>query len=117
MNWYLQVLKNYANFSGRARRKEYWMFYLFNIIVTIAIAVLGSIIDQSIGIVLACLYLLFAFIPGLAVTVRRLHDIDRSGWWFLLAFVPVGGFVLFIFSVLDGTEGSNSYGENPKSMR
>ncbi|MBD2815668.1 DUF805 domain-containing protein [Xenorhabdus sp. Flor] len=117
MNWYFQVFKNYADFSGRARRKEYWMFYLFNIIIFSAICILGAILSDTIGSIVMLIYALVAFIPSLAVTVRRLHDTNRSGWWFLLVFVPIGGIVVFIFTLLEGTEGSNDYGADPKAMR
>ncbi|WP_446470015.1 DUF805 domain-containing protein [Xenorhabdus stockiae] len=117
MNWYVQVLKNYADFSGRARRKEYWMFYFFNMLAFLAVCILGAILGETIGSILVVLYALITFIPSLAVTVRRLHDTDRSGWWFLLVFVPIGGIVVFIFTLLEGTEGSNEYGADPKGLR
>jgi uncharacterized membrane protein YhaH (DUF805 family) len=113
MNWYLEVLKKYAVFSGRARRMEYWMFFLINIIIYIVL----SIIDWLIGTVgiLVGLYGLAILIPGIAVTVRRLHDTDRSGWWILIGLVPfIGAIVLLIFMVLEGKPGSNQYGPNPK---
>lgn len=77
MNWYLTVLKKYAVFSGRARRKEYWMFFLFN---TIIFLILAPIYDNHFGFVLFFLYSLAVLIPGLAVSVRRLHDVGKSGW-------------------------------------
>jgi len=122
MKWYLKVLKQYADFSGRARRKEYWMFVLFNIIF----ALIAMGIDNALGITFApeipygyvyMLYGLFVFIPGLAVAVRRLHDTGRSGWWLLLAFVPiVGPIVLLVFLVMDSQPGENKYGPNPKEV-
>jgi uncharacterized membrane protein YhaH (DUF805 family) len=123
MNWYLDVLKKYADFGGRARRKEYWMFALFNFLIYIAIlifsAILGSI-DNSlalIGSLLLVIYGLAIFVPSLAVAVRRLHDTGRSGWWFLIAFVPfVGGIILLVFTVQDGVPGENEYGKNPKEV-
>ena len=123
MNWYLDVLKKYAEFSGRARRKEYWMFALFNALIYIAIlifsAILGSI-DNSlalIGSLLLVIYGLAIFVPSLAVAVRRLHDTGRSGWWFLIAFVPfVGGIILLVFTVQDSVPGENEYGKNPKEL-
>jgi uncharacterized membrane protein YhaH (DUF805 family) len=119
MNWYLQVLKNYAGFSGRARRKEYWMFALFNIIFVIA----AMIIDNVIGTTMAglpyglfyFLYVLAIFIPGLAVGVRRLHDVGKSGWFMLIALIPiVGGIWLLVLFCTDGVIGQNEYGTNPK---
>ena len=83
MNWYLAVLKKYADFSGRARRKEYWMFILFNILISFVIGILGAIIGETGGLItvsLSGLYSLFIFIPSIAVTVRRLHDTNRTGW-------------------------------------
>ncbi|PHM44543.1 membrane protein [Xenorhabdus mauleonii] len=114
MNWYLNVLKNYATFSGRARRQEYWMFYLFQIIVIFALTLIGSIIDESLGAVFYVIYAVATLIPSLAVTVRRLHDTNRSGWWFLLVFVPVAGLAVFVFTLLEGTQGDNDYGADPK---
>src|SRR5262245_14061176 len=106
MNWYLDVLKKYADFSGRARRKEYWMFALFNAIAYVAILILSAVlasIEESlalIGSLLLMVYGLAVLVPGLAVAVRRLHDTGRSGWWFLIAFVPfVGGIILLVFTV------------------
>ena len=115
MNWYLKVLKQYADFSGRARRQEYWMFFLFNIIVAIVLAVL----DTTLGTwgALGGLYGLAMLIPGLAVGVRRLHDIGKSGWMLLIAFIPlIGAIWLLILLVTDGTPGSNNYGVNPKQQ-
>ena len=120
MSWYLAVLKKYAVFSGRARRKEYWMFFLFNLIITVAL----TLIEQMAGIapepgqsVLAGLYSLAVLIPGLAVAVRRLHDTGRSGWWLLIGLVPIlGAIVLLIFLVLDSEPGENAYGPNPKAV-
>ena len=121
MNWYLQVLKNYAGFSGRARRKEYWMFALFNIIFVIA----AMIIDNVIGTTMAglpyglfyFLYVLAIFIPGLAVGVRRLHDVGKSGWFMLIALIPiVGGIWLLVLFCTDGVIGQNEYGTNPKEI-
>lgn len=119
MNWYLKVLKQYADFAGRARRKEYWMFTLFNIIFLF----LAAIIDNILGIAyeaigygpLSTLYMLAVLIPGLAVTVRRLHDIGKSGWWVLIGLIPVvGAIVLLVFMVMDSQPGGNQFGPNPK---
>ena len=118
MNWYLQALKKYADFSGRARRKEYWFFVLFNIIISIVL----SIIDVTLGLnangigILSGLYTLGVLIPSIAVGVRRLHDINKSGWWVLIVFVPfIGALVLLIFALLNGTPGANNYGADPKA--
>ena len=113
MNWYLGVLKKYAVFSGRARRKEYWMFFLVNFIILLLL----GLIEAALGLpaVLTFLYTLAVLIPHIAVGVRRLHDTGRSGWWLLLSLVPlVGIFIVLFFLILDGQPGENSYGPNPK---
>lgn len=118
MNWYLAVINKYADFSGRARRKEYWMFFLFNIIISFAVGLVGGLIGGRNGLFalsLPALYTLFIFLPSLAVTVRRLHDTNRSGWWVLVTFVPfIGALVLFVFTILDSDPEANTYGPNPK---
>ena len=119
MNWYLEVLKKYAVFSGRARRKEYWFFVLFNIIIGLALTFIEFStglydVESEIGL-LSSLYSLAVLVPGIAVTIRRLHDTSRTGWWFLIAFVPIiGVIVLLVFMVFDSTPGDNQYGPNPK---
>jgi len=119
MNWYLEVLKKYAVFNGRARRKEYWMFFLFNIIIGAVLGLvegIAGIAPESAQSVLANLYMLAVLIPGLAVGVRRLHDTGRSGWWLLIAFVPIiGVIVLLVYLVQDSQPGENQYGPNPKA--
>lgn len=121
MNWYLKVLKQYADFSGRARRKEYWMFFLFNMIF----AFLAAIIDNVVGTaspelgygVFYGIYALAMFIPGLAVGVRRLHDVGKSGWMLLIALIPlVGAIWLLVLMVTDSNPGENQYGQNPKEV-
>ncbi|MBT4723128.1 DUF805 domain-containing protein [Candidatus Falkowbacteria bacterium] len=121
MNWYLAVLKNYAGFSGRARRKEYWMFTLFNIIF----AIVAMILDNVLGIAMAeigygplyGLYALAMLIPGLAVSVRRLHDVGKSGWMLLIALIPlIGAIWLLVLMLTDSNPGENQYGSNPKEM-
>lgn len=121
MNWYLKVLKQYADFSGRARRKEYWMFFLFNMIF----AFLAAIIDNVVGTaspelgygVFYGIYALAMFIPGLAVGVRRLHDVGKSGWMLLIALIPlIGAIWLLVLLLTDSQEGTNNWGENPKEI-
>lgn len=113
MEWYLKVLKNYAVFSGRARRTEYWMFFLFNAIITIILSILQSIAD--IDNVLTGIYGLLTILPSLAVGARRLHDSGRSGWWLLIGIIPfIGTIILIIFFCLDSEEGDNRFGANPK---
>jgi len=112
MEWYLRVVRdNFANFNGRARRKEYWMFVLFNMIFsTVAYG-----LDNMLGTMfISGVYSLAVLIPLIAVSVRRLHDIGKSGWWFLLMFIPFGIFVLIYFFVLEGDSGRNQYGNSPK---
>ena len=120
MNWYLQALKKYTVFSGRARRKEYWFFFLFNILFSIAAAIIDNAtgtFDPSTGMgMFGALYTLAILIPSLAVTVRRLHDTGRSGWWLLVVLIPMlGGIVLFVFMLLDSSPEDNQYGANPKT--
>jgi uncharacterized membrane protein YhaH (DUF805 family) len=115
MSWYLAVLKKYAVFSGRARRREYWMFFLFNFLISFGL----GFIEGAIGIpgIISFLYCCAVIIPGLAVCVRRLHDTGRSGWWFFIAFVPIaGGIILLVLLLLDSTPGDNQYGINPKTL-
>ena len=115
MHWYIDVLKKYAVFDGRARRMEYWMFALFNVIISM---VLGFV-EMTLGGpgVLGMLYALAVLLPAIGVSIRRLHDTDRSGWWLLIAFVPVIGFiVLLVFMLLDGTPGDNQHGPSPKPL-
>jgi uncharacterized membrane protein YhaH (DUF805 family) len=105
------VLTRYADFTGRARRAEYWWFALFSVIVV----VVAAIIDAAIGFPLLQLVVtLGLFIPSLAVGVRRLHDTDRSGWWLLIGLVPFGGIVLLVFYCLEGQPGHNRFGPSPK---
>lgn len=114
MEWYMKVLSNYVGFQGRARRKEYWMFVLFSIIISIVLAVLESLL--GIKNALSGLYSLAVLLPSLAVGVRRLHDTGRSGWWLLIGLIPiVGSIILLLFMCLDSEPGSNSYGPNPKA--
>jgi len=120
MSWYLQVLRKYAVFSGRARRKEYWMFYLFTLLFLVPLIVVDMMtgtLNRDIGFgVLSGLYVLATLLPTLAVSVRRLHDIGRSGWWLLIGLIPIlGPMVLFITTVLDSEPGVNHYGPNPKT--
>ncbi len=113
MEWYIDVLKKYAEFSGRARRKEYWMFILVNLIISVVLSIFEGLLGGP-GFV-GILYSLLVFIPSFAVAVRRLHDTERSGWWLLILLVPlIGAIVLLVFMLLDGTPGDNDYGSDPK---
>lgn len=114
MNWYIDVLKKYAVFNGRAHRREYWMFTLFNVIVSIIFSIVDSLFETNI---FNMLYTLAVFLPSLGVSIRRLHDIGRSGWWLLLSFIPVIGWILLIYwACLDSQPGPNQYGPNPKGV-
>ena len=136
MEWMLLPLKRYAQFSGRSRRKEYWMYTLFIILAGIVLTIVDSILGLGghatltsetgsggafYGAIanrglLANLFSLATFIPSLAVGVRRLHDTNRSGWWLLLLFVPlIGAIVLLVWFCTPGTSGSNNYGDDPLS--
>lgn len=112
MSWYLAAWKKYAVFTGRARRKEYWFFYLFNMIAAWALMfvdlAMGTTSDSGTG-VLYSIYALAALLPALAVGVRRMHDTDHSGWWIL---VPI---VNLVFAITEGTRGPNRFGADPKS--
>ncbi|WP_227396005.1 DUF805 domain-containing protein [Jeotgalibacillus aurantiacus] len=113
MQWYLKVLKNYVTFSGRARRKEFWMFNLINFLIVLALSVVELVLE--IPAFLSGIYSLAIILPSLAVTVRRLHDIGKSGWWILISLVPlVGAIILLVFECLDSVP-DNQYGPNPKS--
>ena len=118
MKWYLAALRNYAVFAGRARRKEYWFFYLFNVLIFFLLILLDGVIgtahhEGGIGW-LSGLYLLFIFVPTLAVTVRRLHDSNRTGWWLLIFLIPIIGLLVWLFMMVDeGTPGDNRCGSNP----
>ncbi len=120
MKYYIQAIKNYANFSGRARRKEYWMFFLFNTIFAIAAMILDKILGlsfTSIGLPYGYIYLayfLFTLIPSLAVLVRRLHDVGKSGWFFLIGIIPLVNIWLLVVLCTAGDMGTNEYGMNPK---
>ena len=118
MDWYLKVIQQYADFSGRARRKEYWMFYLFNMLIPIPLAIIDIFVFNAAEtgiLVLTIIYGLVVAIPGLAVTVRRLHDTGRSGWWIFISAVPfVGGFILLFFLIQDSESRTNQWGANPK---
>jgi len=134
MEWMLMPYRRYADFKGRSRRKEYWMFVLFTIIVgvvlggiTMAGLPLSSMSDPALaetasigplgylGMILLGLFWLASIIPSFAVTVRRFHDQDKTGWFVLMSFIPyIGGLIILVFMLLKGTEGPNRYGPDPK---
>lgn len=118
MNYYLGVLKKYAVFSGRASRAEFWYFALFNFLISVAINFIDIlVITISIPLGLSILYMLAILIPSIAVSVRRLHDTNKPGWYYLIGIVPIIGIiVLIIFFVIDSDPAENQYGPNPKGM-
>ena len=118
MNWYLTVLKKYTDFSGRARRAEYWYFTLFNMLIIIGLALIDATIgtfDEQSGFgLLGGLYMLAVLVPSIAVLVRRVHDIGRSGWWCFLLLIPIiGPLAILVMTVLPSADGTNDYGDNP----
>ena len=129
MEWFLKVVRdNYSNFNGRAQRKEYWMFYLFYLIFMIIAAIADNILgstftigegDYAVNMGYGWIYLLFGIgllIPSFAVGVRRLHDIGKSGWWFLIILIPLAGGIWFLVLMCkDSTPGENNYGPSPKA--
>jgi uncharacterized membrane protein YhaH (DUF805 family) len=120
VNWFTTALKKYAVFSGRSRRSEYWYFILFYFIIYIALAFVDRVagtFDPKSGIgLLTAIFALALLIPSLSVSVRRLHDTDRSGWWLLIGFIPlIGAIVLIVFFAQDSGAGTNRFGPNPKA--
>jgi uncharacterized membrane protein YhaH (DUF805 family) len=120
MRWYFQVLRKYAVFAGRARRKEYWMFGLIQGVIVLALryphVLTGAVDPESHLGQIRMLYNFATFIPLVAVSVRRLHDTNRSGWWFLMFLIPIANLILFFsFMTQDSQPGENPYGPNPKT--
>jgi K+-transporting ATPase ATPase B chain len=120
MNWYLEPWKKYADFSGRATRAEYWTFFLVNMLISIAVyAVAAGALKAGFGFVylladgMGLLFAVAVFLPGLACAVRRLHDSGKSGWWVLIAFIPIVQLVIIVLFLLDGNPGENKYGLPP----
>ncbi|MGG1556259.1 DUF805 domain-containing protein [Paenibacillus ferrarius] len=115
MDWYVNVLQNYVGFSGRARRKEYWMFFLFNLMAGVMLGILENML--GIPLVLSIIYSLGTLLPSLALSFRRLHDTGRSAWWLLIGLIPIiGGIILLVFSCQDSDPYDNHYGPNPKQF-
>jgi uncharacterized membrane protein YhaH (DUF805 family) len=136
MDWYKLVWKKYAEFEGRSRRKEYWMFTLFNSVIIFGVMMISAVLSAILGIAagsgdpshravisvvisvimmgICVLYCLAIMIPSLACAVRRLHDTGKSGWLLLIGLIPLGGLVVLIFMMLDSNPGPNMYGPNPK---
>ncbi|WP_058044172.1 DUF805 domain-containing protein [Streptomyces roseifaciens] len=115
MHWYVDVLKKYATFSGRASRPEFWMFTLVSLVISIVLAVIDALLGT--GMIIETVYDVAVFLPSLAVSVRRLHDIDRSGWWVLIGLIPIIGLiVLIVFWATAGKPRENAYGPNPQEV-
>ncbi len=110
MKWYFEVLRKYVVFTGRARLKEFWMYVLISVVVLIMLSIVNALAGADVP-ALPAYYTLAVLLPSLAVTVRRLHDIDRSGWWLLILLVPIlGAIVLLVFMAAKGSEMANRYG-------
>lgn len=122
MNWYLKVVRdNYANFKGRARRKEYWMFFLVNFIISFIISSIFTVVAMTSKLPalasVGYLYSLAILLPSLAVAVRRLHDVGKSGWWILIGIIPIIGTIwIIVLLATDSTPGENKWGPNPKGI-
>lgn len=123
MKWYLKCLKQYADFNGRARRSEYWFFVLFNVIISFVITFVVTFLEVLaggtgiLGTMISYIYCLVVLIPGIAVGVRRLHDVGKSGWFLLIGLIPiVGALYLLVLYCLDSLPDSNQWGENPKNV-
>lgn len=110
--WKLVVLERYAKFDGRAGQGEFWWFHLANILLAVVFAVLSLVLHWLFWVIFG-LYLLAVMIPSIALSVRRLHDTDKSGWWLLIGFIPLGGLVLLAFYVMSGSPRQNQYGNSP----
>ncbi|UZE95479.1 DUF805 domain-containing protein [Alkalimarinus alittae] len=111
MEYFLGAFKKYADFSGRARRKEYWMYFLFYMIFYIGLAIIDGVVGTML---LAFIFSLVMLIPSISIATRRLHDTGRSGWWQLIALIPIVGAIVLIIFLVQDSHGENSYGPNPK---
>ena len=118
MNWYLKVLKeHYLDFNSRARRTEFWMFTLINILISSGLSLLDLAAGTTFFTLISSIYSLLVFIPSIAVSVRRLHDIGKSGWYYLLVLLPIIGWIwLIILFATEGENKPNKWGENPKGI-
>lgn len=119
MEWYVKVLRHYGDFKGRARRKEYWMFFLYNVLFSMGAMMLDHAFDLTYeGVEYGPIYIGYGFgmiIPQIAVVVRRLHDIGKAGWMILVVLIPfIGGIWLLFMLATNSQPGENQYGPNPK---
>ena len=115
IEYFKLALSRYAEFTGRSRRSEYWYFYLVTQLIQLGLGIIGTIVDSSLVTGIGSIASLAFFIPSLAVGVRRLHDIGKSGWWLLIALTGIGIFLLIYWFVQDSEPGANEYGPNPKT--
>lgn len=114
-DYFKMAFERFGDFKGRSRRSEYWYFALFNAIISYALMFLGSLISSNVGMGLYGLYVLAAIVPGVAVAVRRMHDVGKTGWLLLIGLIPiVGAILLLIWFVTEGEHSSNKWGPNPK---
>lgn len=117
MNWYLKVINQYFDFSGRARRKEYWLFSLFSIIISWTLTIIDMVFETYVFSIISTIYSLLIFIPSLAVLLRRLHDSGNSGWYLFLLLIPILGWIwLLVLLCIESEPGPNKWGENPKGF-
>lgn len=120
MNDFTNVFKKTLDFKSRSRRKEYWMFILWTSIISVVLSIVELVLNLEIAPDLGLLSTIFSLvilIPSISLSVRRLHDIGRTGWWLLLSFIPILGWIaLFVFTLLDSESGTNKYGPNPKEF-
>lgn len=117
MNYYSICLSKFADFSGRARRREYWTFVLVNCLIAMLLLILGLAFgeDSPASNIMVTIFYLIMLVPSLSVSVRRLHDIGKSGWYMFLSLIPlIGGLILLVWSLMDSEPGDNQYGKNPK---
>lgn len=117
MNHYSICLSKFADFSGRARRREYWTFALVNCLIATLLLILGLAFgeDSPASNIMVTIFYLIMLVPNLSVSVRRLHDIDKSGWYMFLSLIPlIGGLILLVWALMDSEPGENQYGKNPK---
>lgn len=117
MNYYSICLSKFADFSGRARRREYWTFALVNCLIAMLLLILGLAFgeDSPASNIMVTIFYLIMLVPNLSVSVRRLHDIGKSGWYMFLSLIPlIGGLILLVWALMDSEPGENQYGENPK---
>lgn len=119
MKWFLKVLRQYSDFNGRARRKEYFMFNLFNALFGIVLMIIATILvkvtESEFFILLYLIYIFATLLPSLAVSIRRMHDIGKSGWMLLVSFIPlIGSFWVLFLLITESDQGENEYGKNPK---